>query len=104
MGQRTVDQPGDQPARPEVYSVGYGSSAHRWHSQRFAADRAGFLLPHLRPGMSLLDCGCGPGSITLGLADVVTPGSVVGVDREPRQIERPDAFRMLIDCAAVGRV
>ena len=30
--------------------------------------------------MRLLDAGCGPGSITLGLADAVTPGQVTGVD------------------------
>jgi len=52
-----------------VYSVGYGPSAHRRHSQRTARDRAGFFLPFLRPDMRLLDCGCGPGSITLGFAE-----------------------------------
>jgi SAM-dependent methyltransferase len=37
--------------------------------------------------MSLLDCGCGPGSITLDLAQAVAPGRVIGIDIEPRQIE-----------------
>jgi SAM-dependent methyltransferase len=36
--------------------------------------------------MSLLDCGCGPGSITVDLAELVAPGHVVGIDREPSQI------------------
>ncbi|MDI6895497.1 MAG: class I SAM-dependent methyltransferase [Bacillota bacterium] len=76
----------------EVYSIGYGPGAHRWHSQRTARDRAGFFLPFLRPGMRLLDCGCGPGSITLGFAEVLASGSVVGVDLEPRQIERARAL------------
>ena len=71
-----------------MYSVGYGPHAHHWHAQRTAAERANFLLPHLRPGMRLLDCGCGPGSITLGLAAVVAPGQVLGFDRERRQVER----------------
>ena len=41
---------------------------------------AGFLAPHLRAGMGLLDCGCGPGSITVDLAQVVAPGRVIGID------------------------
>jgi ubiquinone/menaquinone biosynthesis C-methylase UbiE len=37
--------------------------------------------------MRVLDCGCGPGSITLGLAEVVAPGEVVGINIEVPQIE-----------------
>jgi SAM-dependent methyltransferase len=51
--------------------------------QRTARSQAVFLLPHLRPGMTLLDLGCGPCTITVGLAEAVAPGSAVGVDREP---------------------
>ena len=64
-----------------------------------AANSAAYLLPHLAPGMSLLDVGCGPGTITLDLAEVVAPGRVVGLDvvadaagRRPRQ-RRGDAAR-----------
>ena len=86
--QRTPDASHRDSARRGMYSVGYGPHAHHWHVQRNAAERANFLLPHLRPGMRLLDCGCGPGSITLGLAAVVAPGQVLGIDRERRQVER----------------
>lgn len=41
---------------------------------------AAFLAPHLRPGMRLLDCGCGPGSITVDLAHSVAPGEAIGID------------------------
>jgi SAM-dependent methyltransferase len=41
---------------------------------------AGFLIPHLRPGATVLDCGCGAGTITLGLAEAVPEGHVIGVD------------------------
>jgi SAM-dependent methyltransferase len=42
--------------------------------------------------MRLLDGGCGPGSITLGLAAVVAPGEVVGIDLQPSQVERARAL------------
>lgn len=54
------------------------------HEERFCARRlesdAGFLLPLLRPGLDVVDVGCGPGSITLGLARRVAPGRVLGID------------------------
>ena len=39
-----------------------------------------FLAPHLRAGMRLIDCGCGPGSITVDLAQAVAPGEAIGID------------------------
>ena len=41
---------------------------------------AGFLIPHIRPGATVLDCGCGAGTITLGLAEAVPDGHVIGAD------------------------
>jgi SAM-dependent methyltransferase len=41
---------------------------------------ASFLLPHLRPDMVVLDCGCGEATIAMGLAEAVPAGRVVGVD------------------------
>jgi len=41
---------------------------------------ADFLIPHLRSDAMVLDCGCGTGTITLGLAEAVPGGHVVGVD------------------------
>jgi ubiquinone/menaquinone biosynthesis C-methylase UbiE len=41
---------------------------------------AAFLAPHLRSGMRLIDCGCGPGSITVDLARAVAPGEAIGID------------------------
>ncbi len=75
----------------ERYTLGYSEHVHQWMSQRRAATHAPFFLPHLRPGMSLLDCGCGPGSITVDFAEIVAPGEVVGIDIEPLQIERAQA-------------
>ncbi len=69
------------------YLHGYEEWTKEWMSKRTAARELAFLLPHLRPGMDAIDCGCGPGSITVGLAEQVAPGQVVGVDVEPRQLE-----------------
>jgi SAM-dependent methyltransferase len=46
--------------------------------------------------MRVLDCGCGPGSISIDLATLVAPCEVVGIDIEPTQL---DAARAL----AAGR-
>jgi len=73
--------------RRESYVHGYSASEQQRLATRTATGAAGFFIPHLHGGMSLLDCGCGPGSITLGLAEVVAPGLVVGVDVEPRKVE-----------------
>lgn len=69
--------------RREAYTHGHHASVVAQHGRRTAEEAAAFLLPRLRPGMRLLDAGCGPGSITAGLARHVAPGEVVGVDAEP---------------------
>lgn len=71
----------------EIYTFGYSDAALQIMLGRTAENSAGFLLPHLRSGMRVLDCGCGPGTITIDLAQTVTPGEAVGVDLEPSQVE-----------------
>jgi SAM-dependent methyltransferase len=66
----------------DTYTHGHHGSVLRSHRWRTAENSAAYLLPCLHPGMSLLDVGCGPGTITLDLARRLAPGSVVGLDRE----------------------
>ena len=63
-----------------VYTHGHHESVLRSHSWRTAENSAGYLLPHLRPGMSLLDVGAGPGTITADLARLVEPGKVTALE------------------------
>jgi SAM-dependent methyltransferase len=55
--------------------------------RRTAETHAAEMLALLRTGMDLLDLGCGPGTITVGLARAVAPGRVVAVDVDPGQAE-----------------
>jgi len=64
----------------QAYTHGHHESVLRSHRWRTAENSAAHLLPHLRPGMSLLDIGCGPGSITVDLAARVAPGRVTAVE------------------------
>lgn len=87
-----VDQHGaPTPAQREVYTQRDNPAFDAAMTARTAAREAAFFLPHLRPGMRLLDVGCGPGSITLGLAEVVAPGEVVGIDLRPEVVEQSRA-------------
>ena len=75
-------------AARETYARWLRSAHTGAHSRRTAERNAAFFLPHLKRGMSLLDGGCGPGSITLGLARAVSPGRAVGVDVDSSVLEK----------------
>lgn len=61
------------------YAHGHSAETVKGHAHRTADTFARFLLPHLSPGQKVLDVGCGPGSITLGLAEY--GGEVIGLDQ-----------------------
>jgi len=85
----------------QAYTLGYNPAEQRRMGRRTVEQAAHVLLPYLRPGMRVLDCGCGPGSITMGLARIVPPGEVVGLDVEQRQL---DAARARASDEGIGNV
>ena len=70
----------------QTYTMGYSEEFQQLLRRRSAESSAAYLLPRLQPGMRLLDFGCGPGTISVGLARAVEPGELHGVDVEESQV------------------
>lgn len=70
----------------EKYIPGYSPNATNFMANRTIDSHAAFFKPYLQPGIKLLDCGCGPGTITLGFAKAIAPGTVTGTDMGSSQI------------------
>ncbi|MET4002311.1 ubiquinone/menaquinone biosynthesis C-methylase UbiE [Arthrobacter sp. UYCu511] len=95
-----TQQPGAQPSRdqqPEpanqdVYTHGHHASVLRSHMARTAENSAAYLIPHLTHGLSVLDVGSGPGTITADFARLVAPGQAVGIDRSPEVVAAATAL------------
>ena len=74
------------------YTMGYSEDYLQALLRVSAASHAAYLLPSLEPGLRVLDFGCGPGTISIGLAEAVSPGEVHGVDMETSQIDLARMF------------
>jgi SAM-dependent methyltransferase len=81
----------ESDSREHRYTHGHHESVLRSHRWRTAENSAAYLLPWLRPGMDILDVGCGPGTITVDLARRIGPGHVIGVDNASEVIALADA-------------
>jgi 2-polyprenyl-3-methyl-5-hydroxy-6-metoxy-1,4-benzoquinol methylase len=71
----------------DTYTHGHADPVLQSHRWRTVENSAGYLAPHLRPGLDVLDVGCGPGTITVDLAARVAPGRVVGLDISPAPLD-----------------
>jgi len=76
----------------ERYTHGHHESVLRSHTWRTVENSAGYLIPHLDPGSSLLDVGSGPGTITVDFAARLAPGQVTGVDAADEIVDKANAL------------
>ncbi len=72
--------------QPQEYTMGYDENFQQLLRLRSAESHAAYLLPHLKAGHRVLDFGCGPGTISVGLAKAIEPGELHGIDMEESQI------------------
>src|SRR4051812_47602016 len=70
-----------------TYTHGHHESVLRSHKWRTVENSAAYLAAHLTAGASVLDLGCGPGTITADIGRRVAPGRVLGVDASATVIE-----------------
>jgi len=63
----------------DSYSFGYRKEVLDYLTYR-AQKSLDFILPHLKPDMEVLECGCGPGVVTFEIAKEVSKGNTIGID------------------------
>ncbi|KUJ15069.1 UbiE family methyltransferase [Mollisia scopiformis] len=63
-------------------------SVTKFYGDRTVLTSCAYLLQYIKPDMTILDVGCGPGTITAGLSKIVPDGKVTGVDVTSPIIER----------------
>lgn len=86
---------------PEHYTLGYDDIALAFVSRRRLDPDGAALIPLLRPGMVVLDCGCGPGTVTVDIAQRLGAGRAHGVDLDPSQIRLAQALAQQRGCGNV---
>ncbi|KIY02327.1 uncharacterized protein Z520_02465 [Fonsecaea multimorphosa CBS 102226] len=70
-----------------TYTQGHSAAVVASHASRTVENSAAFLLPHLQPHFTVVDLGCGPGTITRGFCSYVPRGQVIGIDAAEEVIE-----------------
>jgi ubiquinone/menaquinone biosynthesis C-methylase UbiE len=70
----------------EKYVFGYTEAHIKILQQRKFSQHCQFFIPYLKPGMRVLDCGCGPGNLSIGFAKAVAPGEVIAIDISREQL------------------
>lgn len=76
-----------EPRTQSYYTNGYDAAVSKTHSWRTVENCCKYFKDLIKPTDSILDVGCGPGSITLDLAKYVPNGKVTGIEPVKELIE-----------------
>jgi ubiquinone/menaquinone biosynthesis C-methylase UbiE len=69
------------------YVHGESSAARSAHARRTAKSFTPYVLPYIKPTFSILDVGCGPGTISADFAALVPDGQVTCLDASDAALE-----------------
>jgi|WetSurMetagenome_2_1015567.scaffolds.fasta_scaffold238814_1 ubiquinone/menaquinone biosynthesis C-methylase UbiE len=75
----------------EKYHIDYSAAHIRLMSERTLETHGQFIKSYLKSGMKILECGCGPGTMTIGIAKAVFPGEVTAIDISEKQLQLAEA-------------
>ena len=89
-------------ATESSYTVGHKEGPLAYLRFRTAERSCGFFRHHILPSSRILDCGCGPGSITVGLAQWAPDGDTVGIDLGAEQLDGARALARDLDLKNVA--
>jgi len=81
----------------ESYTHGHHESVLRSHTWRTVENSAAYAAALFSAGASVLDVGCGPGTITVDIAQRVAPGRVIGLDAAEDVIAKASALGAPLD-------
>lgn len=70
-----------------LYTCGFSEAMLRLLRGHTVHSHAAHLVPYLQPGQRVLDFGCGPGTISVGIARAIEPGELHGIDIKQAQID-----------------
>ena len=73
--------------KESTYTPGHSDVSRRFMARRSLETHAEFIRPYVKSNSHVLDCGCGPGTISAGIAAIAVDGSVHGIDFSRHQID-----------------
>jgi ubiquinone/menaquinone biosynthesis C-methylase UbiE len=73
---------------PNDYLFKESPIAARMTEVRTLFSEGRFALDRFKPGTLVLDAGCGSGAITMGIAELVQPGRVIGIDIDAKALSK----------------
>lgn len=72
--------------KSESYTPGHTENATNFMARRSLYSHGQFFVPFLSANHTVLDLGCGPGTISVEMARLVAPGNVTGIDFSESQV------------------